>query len=141
MGGLRAKYFLSCCCIIYSLKFYMQHDHVLKQLNVHLLTPSPGPGDAVVCGQNTCYHVAAYVILLNLICNMTIFCVCGQNICYPVAAYVILLNFDMQHDHVLKKLNFDLLTPSGGGVSEQNICYHVAAFVILFNLVCNMAMF
>ena len=56
----------------------------------------------------------------------------------------------MQHDHVLKKLNFDLLTPSswwgrgevcrqniGGGVSRgmgggQNICYHVAAFLILF---------
>ena len=30
--------------------------------------------------------------------------VCGQNSCYHVAA------FDMQHDHVLKKLNFDLLT-------------------------------
>ena len=39
----------------------------------------------------------------------------------------------MQHDHVLKKLNFDLLTPSPGrGEGEwgrwQNICYHVAAF-------------
>ena len=50
----------------------------------------------------------------------------------------------MQHDHVLKKLNFDLLTPtpgSGGwvGVCEQNICYHAAAFVIPFNLICNMS--
>ena len=38
----------------------------------------------------------------------------------------------MQHDHVLKKLNFDLLTPSprvvGEGVCRQNICLHVAAF-------------
>ena len=39
----------------------------------------------------------------------------------------------MQHDHVLKKLNFELLTPSprvegGGGVCGQNICHHVAAF-------------
>ena len=25
------------------------------------------------------------------------------------------LQFDMQHDHVLKKLTFDLLTPSPGG--------------------------
>ena len=51
--------------------------------------------------------------------------------------------FNMQHDHALKKMNFDLLTPSprvverwvgggggggGGGFCEQNICYHVAAF-------------
>ena len=42
--------------------------------------------------------------------------------------------FDMQYDHVLKKLNFDLLTPSdqgvGGreGVCGQNICYHAPAF-------------
>ena len=41
----------------------------------------------------------------------------------------------MQHDHVLKKLNFDLLTSSrrsgrwgGGGVCGKNICYHVAVF-------------
>ena len=41
----------------------------------------------------------------------------------------------MQHDHVLKKLKFDLLTPSPGsenwgpvGVSGQNICFHAAAF-------------
>ena len=44
----------------------------------------------------------------------------------------------MQHDDVLKKLNFDLLTPFPGlvmGVSRglgQNICYHVASFLILF---------
>ena len=35
----------------------------------------------------------------------------------------------MQHDIVLKKLNFDLLTPRvSGGVLGQNICYHVARF-------------
>ena len=52
------------------------------------------------------------------------------------------LKFDMQHDHVLKKLNFDP-TPRGwrGGFSRQNICYHVAAFVIPFNLICNMTIF
>ena len=46
----------------------------------------------------------------------------------------------MQHDHVLKKLNFDLLTQSVRlwGVYGQNICYHVAAFVTLFNLICTM---
>ena len=35
----------------------------------------------------------------------------------------------MQHDIVLNKLNFDLLTPRvRGGVCGQNICYHVATF-------------
>ena len=48
----------------------------------------------------------------------------------------------MQHDHVLKKLKFDILTPSPGSVREgvgfcgQNIYYNCAAFVIL-NLICN----
>ena len=50
-----------------------------------------------------------------------------------VAAFVILFNFDMQHDHVLKKFNFDLLTPSpvsgrGGRHLRTNICYLAAAF-------------
>ena len=45
----------------------------------------------------------------------------------------------MQHDHVLKKLNFDLLRGEGG--CRQNICYHFAAFAIPFNLICNMIMF
>ena len=40
--GLRAKYFLSCCCIRDALKFDMQHDHVLKKLNFDLLILSPG---------------------------------------------------------------------------------------------------
>ena len=55
----------------------------------------------------------------------------------------------MQNDHVLKKLNFDLLTPflgsfgggGGGGVCGQKICNHVAEFVNFFNLICNMTMF
>ena len=37
----------------------------------------------------------------------------------------------MPHDHVLKKLNFDLLNPfpgGGRGVCGHNICYHVASF-------------
>ena len=53
----------------------------------------------------------------------------------------------MQHDHDLKKLNFDLLTSfprvmeGGGGRYGQNICYHVAAFLIPFNLIRNMTIF
>ena len=30
-------------------------------------------GQGCVCGQNTCYHVAASIVSFNLICNMTIF--------------------------------------------------------------------
>ena len=49
----------------------------------------------------------------------------------------------MQHDHVLKKLCFDLLPPTPGKgewgwgrgeVCEKNICYHVAAFMIPFKV-------
>ena len=41
-GGLQAKYLELCCCNRDSLKLDMQHDHVLKKLNFHLLTPTPG---------------------------------------------------------------------------------------------------
>ena len=60
----------------------------------------------------------------------------------------------MQHDHILKKLNFDLLTPSqgsGGGGREWKGGVGGSAgkifgtmlhyFVILFNMTCNMTMF
>ena len=33
----------------------------------------PTPWVEGVCGQNICYHVAAVVVIFNLICNMTIF--------------------------------------------------------------------
>ena len=38
-----------------------------------------------------------------------------QNVCYHVAAVLDSIYFGMQHDHVLKKLNFDLLIPQGRG--------------------------
>ena len=54
----------------------------------------------------------------------------------------------MQYDHVLKKLNFNLLTPrigGGGGGGSTGIIFatmlHVAAPVIRFNLICNLTMF
>ena len=56
----------------------------------------------------------------------------------------------MQHNHVMIKFNFDLLTPSlglgdGGGVGlgafRQNIYDHVASFLILDNLIRNMTIF
>ena len=42
----------------------------------------------------------------------------GANICYHVATFREFNKFDMQHDHVLKKLNFYLLTPSPRVVGE-----------------------
>ena len=36
-----------------------------------------------------------------------------QNICYHVATFLD-YNFDMQHDYVMKKLNFDLLNSAPG---------------------------
>ena len=55
-------------------------------------------------------------------------------ICYHVAVFAI--PFDMQLDNVLKKFNFNLLTPRAlGVVCWENICYHVAAFVIPFKLI------
>ena len=67
----------------------------------------------------------------------------GQHICYHVATFRDANKFDMQYDHVLKKLNFDLLTPplsvnfdlwtlyqGQGEVAGlwENVCYHVATF-------------
>ena len=72
--GLSAKYLLVCCCICDSLKFDMQHDHVLKMLKFDLLNPPPGSwGEVggVSVGKKICYHVAAFIIPLNLICKMT----------------------------------------------------------------------
>ena len=60
--------------------------------------------------------------------------VCRHNVCYHVAAYVILFKFDMQHDHVLKKLNFNILPQSStGSLEDRLVCwqkswYHGAAF-------------
>ena len=55
--------------------------------------------------------------------------VCEQNICFHFATFCASNKFDMQHDHVLKKWKFYLLTlRSGVGVCEQNSCYHVATF-------------
>ena len=51
----------------------------------------------------------------------------------------------MQYDHVLKKLNFNLLTPRVMGGGSAGIIFvtmlHVAAPVIPFNLIYNMTMF
>ena len=63
------KCLLPCFCIRDSLKFDMQYDIVLKNLNFDLLTPRVRMG---VFGQTICYHVAT-LIPINLISNMTMF--------------------------------------------------------------------
>ena len=86
----------------------MQHDHVLKKFNFDLLTPSSwGRGGRGVCGQNICYHVAAFRHSLK---------------------------FDMQHDHALKKLNYDLfshpLGSGGGGGGGLRVKFLLQCFCI-----------
>ena len=72
-GGLRAKYLLPCICIRDSIKFDLQHDHVLKKLNLDLRSHPRVRGRAGVYGHNFCYHIATFVIPVNLICNMNMF--------------------------------------------------------------------
>ena len=62
---------LAWCSMLHSLLFVMQHDHVLKKLNVDDLTPI----GSEVCGLNICFQVVVFVIPFNLIhvCNMTMF--------------------------------------------------------------------
>ena len=66
----------------------MQHGIVLKKLNLYLLTPRVREGRRGGGGGGG---------------------LCEQNICYHVATFRDSHKFDMQHDHVLKKLNFDLV--------------------------------
>ena len=40
--------------------------------------------------------------------------VCGQKVCYHVSTFRDSNKFDLQHDHVLKKLNFYLFIASPG---------------------------
>ena len=47
--------------------------------------------------------------------------VCGQNICYYVTAFLDSILFDTRHDRVLKKYNFDLLTPSLGLCRKEGL--------------------
>ena len=71
--------------------------------------------------------------------------VCGQNICYLVATFCDSNKFDMQHDHVLKKVNLDIFTLRsgvcvGGGSVGKIFATLLQRFVIPINLKCNMTM-
>ena len=81
-------------------------------------------------------HVLKKKLKFGLLTPSPVYGVSVGGICYRSAAILILFN-----SHVLKKVNFDLLTPyirSGGGMGGGS---HAAAFVILFYLICNMTMF
>ena len=102
-----------------------------------------------------CLHGTLCSIPFDLIFNMTTFRkknvmtfdpTPGVGLCvkteYMLACCCIChsLKSDMQHDHVLKILNFDLWTPPPG---SMNIIFATmfAACVIPFNLICNMPVF
>ena len=46
-----------------------------EKVNFDILAPPPGSGGGRrgLCGQNICYQVSAFVILFNLVCNLTMF--------------------------------------------------------------------
>ena len=121
---------------------------------------------------NICYYMAAFAIPFNLICNMTMFCKMEFDLLIPRvgegglrAKYLLICycmrdcHLNMQHDHVLKKLNFDLwprpLNPPGGqtqtfdqksGLKYFLFIVPLSAFdtILLhlrFPLICNMTMF
>ena len=85
----------------------MRQDHDCENFNFDLLTPRVKGG----LPPNIWYHVAAFMIIFNLICNITVFekrlnydlltlwlwwvGACGQNICRHDAAFHDSLEFDM----------------------------------------------
>ena len=58
--------------------------------------------------------------------------VCGQNICYHFCCIRDSLLFDMQHDHVLKKVNFDLLREESAGKIFATMLLHLWFFLIWY---------
>ena len=77
-----------------------------------------------VCEQNICYHVAAFMIPFNLICNMPLFW----------KKWILIFWI-----HTLG--SWSAGGGGGCGFCMQNICYHVGAFMFPFNLICNLTMF
>ena len=85
----------------------MQHDNVLKMFNF-TLTPPPKSTQGSDTGLRSKVRLDMFLIYCTSVC-----------ICYHVAAFMI--PFDMQHDNVLKKFNFNLLTPRALGGSAGEI--------------------
>ena len=119
-------------------------------------------GGGGVCGQNICYHVSAFVIPFNLICNIIMFWkvelwpidpIPGSGRSAGKIFATILLHswFSLiwyATQPCSEKVEFWPIDPmprvgvgSRVGVWEQNICYRASAFIIPFNLICNMTLF
>ena len=101
-----------------------------------------------------CYHVPAFVILFNLIWNMTMFWkrwifVRGRGLQVKIFASMLLhASFSLTWYTTWPcSERFEFWPHPKGqgvvvkGVCRQNICYHAAAFVILLNFIWNMTMF
>ena len=129
-GSLRAKYLLPG----WFPSIWYATWPCSEKVEIWPYDPNPRVRGAIVgvYWQNNCYRVAAFMIPFNLICNMTTFWKTWILTYWPQphgqgggemgrglrAKYLLpcccisdSLKFDMQHDRVLKKLNFDLLTP------------------------------
>ena len=124
VGVLGAKYLVPCCCIEWFPLIWYAKWPCSEKVEFWPIDPIPRVGVrgwVEVCGQNICYHFAAFLILFNLILTWPYSekvefwpfdpiprvggggeGVCGQNICYHIAAFVS-IKFDMQHDPVLNK--------------------------------------
>ena len=88
------------------------------------------------------------IIPFNLICNMPLSWkswilifwplgagggACEQNICYLGATFCDSNKLDRQHDHVLKKLNFDLLTQRSSGWAKYLLpCCYISSFLLIW---------
>ena len=146
--------------MLHSLYFAMQHDHVLKKLNLDLLTPPPGSRWG--CRGRSADKIYATMLLHSRF----------PLIWYATWHWSERFNFDLLTHRVgglgseskifttkllhlwfsfliwyatwpcSEKVEFDLMTqsPGGGGgegVRSQNICYGVAAFRDSLYLICN----
>ena len=80
-----------------------------------------------LCGQNICYHLASFMISLNL---GGVGESAGQK-CATTFLHFDSNLFNMQLDHVLKRLNSDLLTPGSGNGDERGSAGKIFATMLL----------
>ena len=167
-GGLRAKYLFHVAAFVIPFNLICNMTMFWKSW-IKTCDSIPGSGGGGVgggiCGQSSCYHVAACGIPFNLRWYATWPCsekdgfwphslgrggggvvVVGggddQNICCHVAAFVIPFNLIWYATWPCsEKVEFGPHPQGWGEVCGQNMSYHVAAFVIPVNVICNMTMF
>ena len=118
---------LPCC--------YISWSHLIRYATwpcsekVEFWLGSWGKGEGA-CGQNICYHIAAFLIPFNFICNMTIFWkwnfhlwpqAQGQRVgvCRNRLWFLLIWYASWQYS---EKLTFDLWTPSqGSGMQAKHL--------------------